>query len=54
VVKGERDTHMRVLKGERDGLPMSSLRNVVQFEDVGSVAWFVHECMAWVDNSPTG
>jgi hypothetical protein len=27
------------------GLPMSSLRDVMQCEDVGSVAWFVHECM---------
>jgi hypothetical protein len=36
------------------GLPMSSLRNVMQCEDVGSVAWFVHECMEMVDNSHTG
>jgi hypothetical protein len=27
------------------GLPMSSLRDLMQCEDVGSVAWFVHECM---------
>jgi hypothetical protein len=26
------------------GLPMSSLRDLMQCEDVGSVAWFVHEC----------
>jgi hypothetical protein len=36
------------------GLPMSSLRNSMLCEDVGSVAWFVHECMEWVDNSHTG
>jgi hypothetical protein len=36
------------------GLPMSSLRNLMQCEDVGSVAWFVHECMERVDNSHTG
>jgi hypothetical protein len=27
------------------GLPMSSLRDLMQCEDVGSAAWFVHECM---------
>jgi hypothetical protein len=31
-------------------LPMSSLRNLMQCEDVGSVAWFVHECMERVDS----
>jgi hypothetical protein len=36
------------------GLPMSSLRNLMQCEDVDSVAWFVHECMERVDNSHTG
>jgi hypothetical protein len=36
------------------GLPMSSLRNLMQCENVGSVAWFVHECMERVDNSHTG
>jgi hypothetical protein len=36
------------------GLPMSSLRNFMQCEDVGSVARFVHECMERVDNSHTG
>jgi hypothetical protein len=36
------------------GLPMSSLRVLLQCEDVGSVAWFVHECMERVDNSHTG
>jgi hypothetical protein len=36
------------------GLPMSSLRSLMQCEDVGSVAWFVHECMERVDNSHTG
>jgi hypothetical protein len=28
--------------------------HLTQCEDVGSVAWFVHECMEWVDNSHTG
>jgi hypothetical protein len=36
------------------GLPMSSLRNLMQCEDVGSVPWFVHECMERVDNSQQG
>jgi hypothetical protein len=36
------------------GLPMSSLRNLMQCEDVGSAAWFVHECMERVDNSHSG
>jgi hypothetical protein len=36
------------------GLPMSSLRDLMQCEGVGSVAWFVHECMERVDNSHTG
>jgi hypothetical protein len=36
------------------GLPMSSLRDLMQCEDIGSVAWFVHECMERVDNSHTG
>jgi hypothetical protein len=27
------------------GLLLSSLRGLMQCEDVGSVAWFVHECM---------
>jgi hypothetical protein len=36
------------------GLPMSSLRDLMQCEDVGSVAWFVHKCMERVDNSHTG
>jgi hypothetical protein len=36
------------------GLPMSSLRHLMQCEDVGSVEWFVHECMGRVDNSHTG
>jgi hypothetical protein len=35
-------------------LSMSSLSNLMQCEDVGSVAWFVHECMERVDNSHTG
>jgi hypothetical protein len=26
----------------------------MQCEDVGSVAWFVHECMERVDSSHTG
>jgi hypothetical protein len=29
------------------------IRNLMQFEDVGSVAWFVHECMERVDNFPS-
>jgi hypothetical protein len=33
---------------------MSSLRDLMQCENVGSVAWFVHECMERVDNSHTG
>jgi hypothetical protein len=33
------------------GLPMSSLRDLMQCEDVGSVAWFVHEYMEKVNNS---
>jgi hypothetical protein len=36
------------------GLPMSSLRDLMQCEDVGSVAWFVHESMERVDNSHAG
>jgi hypothetical protein len=36
------------------GLPISSLRSLMMCEDVGSVAWFVHECMERVDNSHTG
>jgi hypothetical protein len=36
------------------GLPMSSLRDWMQCEDVGSVAWFVHECIERVDSSHTG
>jgi hypothetical protein len=36
------------------GLPMSSLRNLMQCEDVVRVAWFVHECMEMVDSSHTG
>jgi hypothetical protein len=36
------------------GLPMSSLRNLMQCEDVGSVAWFVHKCMERVDNIHAG
>jgi hypothetical protein len=36
------------------GLPLSSLRVLLQCEDVGSVAWFVHECMERVDNSNAG
>jgi hypothetical protein len=36
------------------GLPMSNLRDLMQCEDVGNVAWFVHECMGRVDNSHTG
>jgi hypothetical protein len=35
------------------GLHMSSLRDLMQCEDVGSVAWFVNECMERVDNSLT-
>jgi hypothetical protein len=35
-------------------LPMSSLRDLMQCEGVGSVAWFVHECMERVDSSHTG
>jgi hypothetical protein len=35
-------------------LPMSNLRDLMQCEDVGSVSWFVHECMERVDNSHTG
>jgi hypothetical protein len=38
----------------QDVMPMSSLRNLMQCEDVGSVAWFVHECMERVDNSHAG
>jgi hypothetical protein len=37
-----------------DGLPMSSLRILMQCEDVDSVVWFVYECMERVDNSHTG
>jgi hypothetical protein len=37
------------------GLPMSSMRDLMECEDVGSVAWFVHECIERVplriDNS---
>jgi hypothetical protein len=36
------------------GLPMSRLRDLMQCENVGSVAWFVHECMERVDNSHAG
>jgi hypothetical protein len=36
------------------GLPMSSLRALMQCEDVGNVAWFVHECMEGLDNSHPG
>jgi hypothetical protein len=36
------------------GLPMPSLRDLMPCEDVGSVAWFLHECMERVDNSDTG
>jgi hypothetical protein len=36
------------------GLPMSTLRDLMQCEDVGSGAWFVHECVERVDNSHTG
>jgi hypothetical protein len=36
------------------GLPMSSLRILMQCEDAGSAAWFVHECMERVDNSNAG
>jgi hypothetical protein len=36
------------------GLPMSGLRGLMQCEDVGSVACFVHECMERVDNRHTG
>jgi hypothetical protein len=35
-----KDTRLRFT-----GLPMSSLRDLMQCEDGGSVAWFVHECM---------
>jgi hypothetical protein len=28
--------------------------DLMQCENVGSVAWFVHECMERVDNSHTG
>jgi hypothetical protein len=37
-----------VLKAELDdvfGVPVSSLRDLMRCEDVGSVAWFVHECI---------
>jgi hypothetical protein len=36
------------------GLPMSSLRDLMQCEDVGNVAWFVHKNMERVDNSHIG
>jgi hypothetical protein len=36
------------------GLPMSSLRDLMQCEDVGSVAWFVHACMERLDDSHAG
>jgi hypothetical protein len=36
------------------GLPMSSLRDMMQCEEAGSVAWFVQKCMERVDNSHTG
>jgi hypothetical protein len=36
------------------GLPMSSLRDLMHCEDIGSVAWFVHECMERVENTHTG
>jgi hypothetical protein len=44
----------KVIRWRFAGLPMSSLRNLMQCEDVGSVAWFVHVCMERVDNSHTG
>jgi hypothetical protein len=44
------------------GLPMPSLRDLLQYEDAGreralvasSVAWFAHDCMERVDNNQTG
>jgi hypothetical protein len=33
---------------------MSNLRDLMHCEDVGSVAWFVHECMERVDNNYAG
>jgi hypothetical protein len=36
------------------GLPMSILRDLMPCEDVGSVAWFVHEFMERVDNRHAG
>jgi hypothetical protein len=36
------------------GLPMSTLRDFMQCEDVGSGAWFVHERVERADNSHTG
>jgi hypothetical protein len=44
-----KDTRLRFA-----GLPMSSLRSLMQCEDAGNVAWFVHECMERVDNGHTG
>jgi hypothetical protein len=38
--EGTKDIRLRFA-----GLPMSSLRELMQCEDVGSLAWFVHECM---------
>jgi hypothetical protein len=49
--------HARAPKKERlrfAGLPMSSLRDLMQGEDVGSVIWFVHAYMQRVDSSHTG
>jgi hypothetical protein len=49
LCEGTKDIRLRFA-----GLPMSSLRDLMQYEDVGSVAWFVHECMERVDNNHTG
>jgi hypothetical protein len=40
LCEGTKDIRLRFA-----GLPMSSLRDLMQCEDVGSVDWFVHEGM---------
>ena len=47
--EGTKDIRLRF-----SGLPMSTLRDLMEFEDVCRVAWFVHECMIRADNSHTG
>jgi hypothetical protein len=49
LCEGTKDIRLRFAD-----LPMSSLRDLMQCEDVGSVAWFVQECMKKVDKSHAG